>query len=196
VSAQSAATAALSQLRTAPETDQNPPPVITQPPTLSPPPAQPPSPPPNPPAVPAPSAPATGSLGFVLNAPAGPHATGSSFQVPIVLSGGTDIASIPLQLRYDPSKLTLANVAGGDLLNRDGQAMALIHRDDGPGNVTIVASRPPGAAGINGAGVVCVLTFQAKAAGESAITMTRAGIVNSKQQQVPAQGAQASIVVK
>jgi general secretion pathway protein D len=113
-----------------------------------------------------------------------------------VLSGGTDIASVPIQLQYDPARLSLINVAAGDLLNRDGQAVALIHRDDGPGNITVVAARPPGAAGISGTGVVCVLTFQAKAAGETALTMTRAGAVNSAQQQVPAQAAHVSLVVK
>jgi hypothetical protein len=44
--------------------------------------------------------------------------------------------------------------------------------------------------------VVCVLSFQAKAAGESVLAMTRAAAVNSAQQQVPAQGARVNIVVK
>jgi hypothetical protein len=44
--------------------------------------------------------------------------------------------------------------------------------------------------------VVCVLSFQAKAAGESVVSMTRAAAVNSAQQQVQAQGGQLSIVVK
>jgi general secretion pathway protein D len=133
---------------------------------------------------------------FTLTQPTGPLAAGASFQIPVVLSGGTDIASVPIQLQYDPARLSLINVAAGDLLNRDGQAVALIHRDDGPGNITVVAARPPGAAGISGTGVVCVLTFQAKAAGETALTMTRAGAVNSAQQQVPAQAAHVSLVVK
>jgi general secretion pathway protein D len=113
-----------------------------------------------------------------------------------VLSGGTDIASVPIQLQYDPARISLVNVAAGDLLNRDGQAVALIHRDDGPGNITVVAARPPGAAGISGTGVVCVLTFQAKSAGDTALTMTRAGAVNSAQQPVPAQAAHVNLTVK
>ena len=92
-------------------------------------------------------------------------AAGSTFQVPVVVSGASDIASVPLQIQYDPSKLSLVNVDGGDLLSRDEQAVALVHRDDGPGNITINVSRPPGAPGVSGAGVVCVLSFQAKAAG-------------------------------
>jgi hypothetical protein len=41
-----------------------------------------------------------------------------------------------------------------------------------------------------------VLSFQARAAGESALTMTKAAAVNSAQQQVPAKGAQTTIVVR
>ena len=131
-----------------------------------------------------------------MQAPEGTAPVGSNIRVPIALNGGADVASIPLQLHYDPAKLTLVNVTGGDFLSKDGQATALIHRDDGPGNVTVVASRPPGAAGVSGAGVVCVLTFQAKAAGQTAVTMTHAGVENGKHQQVTAPTTQANIVVK
>jgi general secretion pathway protein D len=123
-------------------------------------------------------------------------AVGSTFQIPVVLMGGTDIASVPLQMQYDPAKLSLVNVDSGDLLERDGQAVALVHRDDGPGTITINASRPPGAPGVSGAGVVCVLSFQAKAAGESSVSITRPAAVNSAQQQLPARGAQISILVR
>ncbi len=139
---------------------------------------------------------APGSVSFAINAPAGAIANGSSFQVPVMLNSATDIASVPVQIQYDASKLALVNVSGGDLLNRDGQAVALIHRDDGPGNITVVASRPPGTAGITGSGSVCILTFQAKAAGATSLTMSRASAVDSKQQQVTAQPAQASIVIQ
>jgi general secretion pathway protein D len=148
------------------------------------------------PAAPPPTPPSLSGAGFTLTPPAGPVAAGATFQVPVVLSGATDIASVPLQLQYDPAKLTLVNVAAGDLLSRDGQAVALVHRDDGPGNVTVVAARPPGAAGVSGSGIVCVLTFQAKVAGNSALTMTRAGAVNSAQQHVPATAGHLDLVVK
>jgi general secretion pathway protein D len=135
-------------------------------------------------------------VSFALNPPPGPVAVGATFQIPVVLMGGVDIASVPMQLSYDPAKLSLVNVDSGDLLGHDGQAVALVHRDDGPGSITINASRPPGAAGVSGAGVVCVLSFQAKTAGESVLAITRPAAVNSAQQQVPAKGAQISILVR
>ena len=191
---------AIGQMRAAPTTMETPPPVSRPsnpiPPTNQAPPA---SGTPVPPAAAqaaAPAPPGAAATSFAFQVPAGPVQNGATFQVPVLLNGGADVSSVPLQFRYDPNLLNLVNVTGGALLSKDGQAMALIHRDDGPGNVTVVASRPPGTLGVSGSGVVCVLTFQAKAAGSAALTMTRAGMVNSKQQQVQAAPAQAEVVVK
>jgi general secretion pathway protein D len=114
----------------------------------------------------------------------------------VVISGAADIDSVPLQIQYDPEKLSLVNVGPGDFLSRDGQSVALVHRDDGPGTLTVNASRPPGAPGVNGAGVVCLLTFQAKTAGSTMIVITKPGAMSSAQKPVPALGAQLSVNVK
>ena len=128
--------------------------------------------------------------------PVGPQAVGATFQVPVALSGANDIASVPLQIQYDPGKLKLINVDSGDLLGKDGQAVALVHRDDGPGMITIAASRPPGVAGVSGAGNVCTLTFQAAVAGESDLVITRPGALDSAQRMVAATAINAHIIVK
>jgi general secretion pathway protein D len=156
-----------------------------------------PSPAPSPaqPSAPSPASPKPAGLSFMLAPQAGPVAVGGTFKVPVVLNGGTDVASIPMQVEYDPNKLSLVNVDRGDFLSRDGQPMALVHRDDGPGSIKISASRPPGTAGVSGTGVVCILTFQAKTAGESAIAITHPGAVNSAQQQLLAQGSRVDIKV-
>ena len=135
-------------------------------------------------------------VSFMLTPQPGAVAPGTSFQVSVVLNGGTSIAAVPLQISYDPVRLSLVNIDSGNFLSSDGQAVALVHRDEGPGTLNVVASRPPGAAGVSGTGVVCVLTFQAKAAGDSFIAITRPGAVSSTQQQLPATGAQISIQVK
>jgi len=46
-------------------------------------------------------------------------------------------------IEYDSAMLSLVNVTSGDFLSRDNQAVALVHRDDGVGNITINAARPP-----------------------------------------------------
>ena len=162
------------------------------------PPAQTPPPPPAmtaPPAQPSAQGAGGAKVSYLMNPP-GQVNTGSSFQVPVVISGAQDIDSTPLQIQYDASKLSLVNVEGGDFLSRDQQAVSLVHRDDGPGTITINASRPPGAPGMNGAGVVCVLSFEAKAAGDAKIEITRPGALTSKQQPVLAQGTSITVSVK
>jgi general secretion pathway protein D len=141
-------------------------------------------------------APAANPVNFVLVAPPAPPPVGANFAVPVMLNGGSDISSVPLQIQYDPAKLTLINVDSGDLLGRDGQAVALVHRDDGPGLITIAASRPPGTAGVGGSGAVCVMTFQAKQAGESDLVLTRPGALDSAQRPIAASAQNAHIVVK
>ena len=136
---------------------------------------------------------ATPALHFAFNPPSGPVAPGSTFQIPVVLMGGVDVASVPLQIHYDAEKLELVNVGPGDFLGKDA---ALVHSDNGTGGLTISASRAPGAPGVNGAGVVCVLSFQAKAAGESSLSITKSAVTNSTQKPIPAQNTQLNIVVK
>jgi general secretion pathway protein D len=129
---------------------------------------------------------------------------GSTFQVKVNLSGGSDVFSIPMQLQYDQTKLSLINVdladsqptGGTNFLGKDGQAVALVHRDDGSGNVAVSASRPPGTKGVSGDGTVCVLTFQAKAAGPAAVVITRPVVRNSAQQPMAASGSRAIIQVQ
>jgi general secretion pathway protein D len=124
-------------------------------------------------------------ISLALAAPPTAPKAGSTFQVAVNASGGSDVFSVPLQLHYDPAKLTLINVDSGNYLGHDGQTVALVHRDDGAGGVAISASRPPGVAGVNGSGQLCVLTFQAKSAGDSIVSVTKATARDSKQQALP-----------
>ena len=128
---------------------------------------------------------------------------GSTFQMSVNLTGGSDVFSVPMQVQYDQTKLNLINVDLGDtpgkginFLGQDGQAVALVHRDDGSGNIAISASRPPGTKGVTGSGTVCVLTFQAKAPGDAAVVITRPVVRNSAQQALPATGSRAIVQVK
>jgi general secretion pathway protein D len=124
-------------------------------------------------------------LSVALAAPPTAPQVGNTFQVAVNVSGGSDVFSVPLQLQYDPAKLTLINVDPGSYLGHDGQTVALVHRDDGTGGVAVSASRPPGVAGVSGSGQLCVLTFQAKAAGDSIVSVTKAAARDSKQQALP-----------
>ena len=138
----------------------------------------------------------TAPVNLQLAAPPAPQKVGGSFQVAVNLSGGQDVFSVPLQMQYDNSRLSLINVDLGTFLGKDGQTVALVHRDDGSGGVTVSTSRPPGVGGVSGGGSVVLLTFQAKAPGDASITITKPVVRNSAQQSVPATGSQAVVHVQ
>jgi general secretion pathway protein D len=124
------------------------------------------------------------------------QAVGSTFQVAVVASNAHDLYSVPLQLQFDPKVLALVNVDSGDLLARDGQAVAITHRDDGTGALTASTSRPPGAKGVDGQGTVYTLTFKAIAPGDSTLALVRTGAKDSQQNTLPTVGMQGVVHVK
>jgi general secretion pathway protein D len=121
---------------------------------------------------------------------------GSTFQVSVRLANANDLFSVPLQVQFNSQVLSLVNVDAGDLLSKDGQGVALVHRDEGNGAVTISATRPPGVAGVSGSGTVCTLTFKAIAPGDSPVQLVRIGAKDSKQNSLPAVSTQASVHVQ
>jgi general secretion pathway protein D len=120
---------------------------------------------------------------------------GSTFQVTVRASNAHDLFGVPMQMQFDPKVLSLVNVDTGDLLGRDGQAVALSHRDDGQGAVTMSLTRPPNTAGVSGDGPLCVLTFKAIAPGNSSLALVRVGATDSHQNKMPAIGGQATVRV-
>ncbi|MFY9559137.1 MAG: cohesin domain-containing protein [Terriglobales bacterium] len=168
-------------------------PPVQQPP-VPPQPQSPPVPQPNPQA-PATQSGAAGS--FLFDPPSLTQAKGSTFTVNVMLSGGQNVYSVPLQLNYDPNQLAVVNVSNGGFLSQDGQAVALVHRDDpSTGTLQVTATRPPGAGGVSGQGAVVTLTFMAKSPGQSALTITRGGARDPAMQAIAMSGAQAAVIVQ
>jgi general secretion pathway protein D len=120
---------------------------------------------------------------------------GATFQVTVRATNAHDLFGVPLQMQFDPKVLSLVSVDTGDLLGRDGQAVALSHRDDGEGAVTMSLARPPNTAGVNGDGPLCVLTFKAIAPGNSSLSLVRVGAQDSHQNKLPVIGGQATVQV-
>lgn len=141
------------------------------------------------------SAPA-GSALLSFDPPSLSQAVGTTFTVNVNLAGGQNVYSVPLQILYNPKVLSLVNVSNGPMLSQDGQAVALVHRDDSMmGILQLTASRPPGSNGINGDGQVFTLTFQAKSPGQATLSINRAMLKNATMQTVPAGGSQAIVTV-
>ncbi len=135
-------------------------------------------------------------ISFSIVPPNSTQAVGSTFQVSIGANNARDLYAAPLQVHFDPKLLSLVNVDSGEMLGRDGQSVAIVHRDEGNGNVTVSMSRPPGVHGIDGQGSVAVLTFKAIAAGDSPITLVKVAAKDSTQANLPAVGSQATVHLK
>ncbi|HVI08956.1 MAG TPA: cohesin domain-containing protein [Candidatus Binatia bacterium] len=144
---------------------------------------------------PAPPAPATASGNFIFDPAQITTTKGGTFVVNLIISGAQNVHSVPVQLNYDTKLLDLANVSNGGFLSQDGQAVALVHREDDKG-LHITATRPPGTSGVSGQGAVLTLTFQAKASGQTPLTITQGGARDPSLQPISINGAQASITVQ
>jgi general secretion pathway protein D len=167
-------------------------------------PAQPDKPATQPPITPAPTTqpPASnpgsgGTASFLFDPPTIQATKGNTFVVNLLLSGAQNVYSVPVQLNYDPKMLQLVNVSNGGFLSQDGQAVALVHREDETvGQSQITATRPPGAGGVSGQGAVVSITFQAKADGQTPLTITRGGARDPGLQAITVNGAQASVTIQ
>jgi general secretion pathway protein D len=138
-----------------------------------------------------------GAPSFVFDPPTITATKGNTFVVNLLISGAQNVYSVPVQMNYDPAKLQLVNVSNGGFLSQDGQAVALVHREDETtGTLQITATRPPGAGGVSGQGAVVTITFQAKASGQTPLTITRGGARDPALQSITVNGAQASVTVQ
>jgi len=135
-------------------------------------------------------------ISLAVVSPLADQNVGSTFQVSVTASNAHDLFSVPFQLQFDPKVLSLVDVDSGELLSRDGQAAALVHRDEGGGIVTISETRPPHTVGMNGQGTLCTLTFKALAPGNSSLALVKIAAKDSKQSSLPTVETQAVVHVK
>jgi general secretion pathway protein D len=173
----------------APVSEGSPAPAATNPaaPTMAAAPAQPAEQAPQPPA---------GMTSFAFDPANVTQAAGSTFAVNVLLTGAQNVYSVPVQVSYDPKVLQVVNVSNGGFLSQDGQAVALVHRDDDSGTLQITATRPPGSGGVSGQGAVVTLTFLAKASGQATLTISKGGARDPAMQPVPVAGTVATVTVQ
>jgi general secretion pathway protein D len=137
-----------------------------------------------------------GQVGMRIEPGALQQQQGGTFSLAVVLSHGQDIASVPIQISYDPHVVQFVSVTNGDFLAKDGQNVVLVHRDDASaGKLQVTAQRPPGVQGVSGDGTVFNLTFTAKAKGTGTVSIAVPGARNSQNQPQDVLGSQTTITV-
>ena len=138
-----------------------------------------------------------GTPSFLFDPPTVQAVKGNTFAVNLLISGAQNVYSVPVQVNYDPKMLQLVNVSNGSFLSQDGQVVTLVHREDETlGQSQITATRPPGSGGVSGQGAVVTMTFQAKANGQTPLTVTRGGARDPGLQPITVNGAQAAVTIQ
>lgn len=120
---------------------------------------------------------------------------GATFTVDVTLDGAKNLSSVPLELRYDPKLLQFVSVSNGDLLSKDGQSVALVHREQGSA-IQVTATRPPSAPGAAGNGTVFTLVFLAKAPGKSSLSIKPSTLRDSKMNAISVDSADATVTIR
>ena len=146
------------------------------------------------------AAPAGGSptaTAFMMDPPTVNVQQGATFAMNVLISGAQNVYSVPVQLAFDSKTLQVVNVSNGGFLSQDGQAVAIVHREDpSTGTIQVNATRPPGAQGVAGQGTVFTLTFMAKTSGRSMVTITQGGAKDPGMQAISVSPAQAAITIQ
>ncbi len=120
---------------------------------------------------------------------------GSSFVLNAVLSRGSDIASMAVQIDYDANLLKFMGVSEGGFLVKHGQQVVLgQHHDPLTGVLKVSAEQSPGNPGISGDGPVFALSFQARKKGKATVSIVP-GAHDSQGRRIEMAGSQVSVRV-
>ena len=120
---------------------------------------------------------------------------GGTFALNIVLAHGQDVASVPMEINYDPLVLRFVRFSNGEFFTKGGREAIVLHRDDPTtGVLKVNAQVPPGAAGISGDGAVCHLVFTAVEKGSGKISVA-ASARDSQNKPVHVLGSQVVVTV-
>jgi len=123
---------------------------------------------------------------------------GSNITVSLVVDGGTDVASAPMIVTWDPKVLSLNSVNQGDLLARGGQQPVFnknVQNDQGRASVQIgVMPNSPGVTAPTG--TLVTFTFQAVGRGATHVTIPELNVRNSQGGTVVAGSPQLTVNVK
>jgi hypothetical protein len=131
-----------------------------------------------------------------FNPPVINRKVGATFHVDVVLKGARELWSAPVQILYDPEKLQVITVASGGLLDRDGQAAALVQRaDPSEGRINLSISRPSSVPGISGDGVLFTLAFLSKASGRSRLRISQTGLRDTSAKIVSVNSSEAIVII-
>ena len=117
--------------------------------------------------------------------------------VSLLVAGGVDVVSAPMQIQFDPKFLRLNDVSLGDFFSRDAQQPIFtknILNDNGVAAVQL--NRPPRSRGVDGSGTLVTLNFQAVARGTTVVKVPNLAVRNARGAVVSNSTPQLTVTVK
>jgi general secretion pathway protein D len=117
--------------------------------------------------------------------------------VSLLIDGGADVASAPIEIHFDPKLLRLNDVSLGDFFSKDGpQPVFTKNILNDTGVAIIQLNRPPGSPGVGGSGALVTLNFQAVASGTAVVMIPNLAVRNSQGAVLSNSTPQLAIAVK
>jgi general secretion pathway protein D len=117
--------------------------------------------------------------------------------VSLLIEGGADVASAPIQIQFDPKFLRLNDVLLGDFFTKDARQPVFTKNIlNDTGAAVIQLSRPPGTPGVGGSGTLVTLNFQAVARGTAVVTIPHLAVRNTKGAIIASSTPQLTVTVK
>lgn len=111
---------------------------------------------------------------------------GSDFQVPVSITGVTDLFGFQFDFSYNPQILQLVSINEGPFLSSSGDTTFFFPGIDDFGRVTGTADTILGfVPGVSGTGSLAVLNFEALAAGTSGVNLSNVKLVDSTLSDIP-----------
>jgi general secretion pathway protein D len=121
---------------------------------------------------------------------------GGPYVMPIQIAGATDIASVSLTITYNPSVLSAPRVGQGSFMAQSGVAPTFTENvSEANGRIEMAFARPTSQPGASGSGTLGALSFGARAAGSSDVTITGVATTTTGQI-VPLQFGSTRVVVR
>ena len=117
--------------------------------------------------------------------------------VSVLIDGGVDVASAPMQIQFDPKLLRLNDVGLGDFFSRGGKQPVFTKNIlNDVGLVVVQLNLPPGTGGVSGSGTLVTLNFQAVARGAALIRIPNLAVRSAQGAVVSNSTPQLTVTVK
>jgi general secretion pathway protein D len=117
--------------------------------------------------------------------------------VSLLVAGGDNVASAPMQIQFDPKLLRLNDVGLGDFFSRGSQQPVFTKNiQNDVGLVVVQLNLPPGTGGVSGSGTLVTLNFQAVARGAALIRIPNLAVRSAQGAVVSNSTPQLTVTVK